>query len=230
MQAISLDNPINFDTDLSTMSLYDKVSGAHKGSSLETLLTRSLPYFLGAVILLLLLGGVKVYSSLYRDHAADLLQKGEALEGEGRLSLYREVVKKYPRSEAAMMARLYLGFQALQAGQLDQAHLDQVSLDQAVEWYDPVSRTHADPLFRITALHNLALAWDKKGDTAKAITYLKEASADPENAMKDYSQILLAHLYTKTGQNDQAREILKILSESGVAVKEEAAERLKWQK
>lgn len=207
------------------MSLYDKVSGGHKGSSLETLLARSLPYFLGAVILLLLLGGVKVYSSLYRDHAADLLQKGETLEGEGRLGLYREVVKKYPRSEAAMMARLYLGFQALQASQLDQARLD-----QAVEWYNPVSRTRADPLFRITALHNLALAWDKKGDTAKAITYLKEASADPENAMKDYSQILLAHLYTKTGQNDQAREILKILSESGVAVKEEAAERLKWQK
>lgn len=202
------------------MSLYDKVPSSHKGSRLETLLTRSLPYFLGAVILLLLLGGVKVYSSLYRDHAANLLQKGEALEGEGRLGLYREVVKKYPRSEAAMMARLYLGFQALQAGQLD----------QAAEWYDPVSHTHADPLFRITALHNLALVWDKKGDTAKAITYLKEASADPENAMKDYSQILLAHLYTKTGQNDQAREILKILSESGVAVKEEAAERLKWQK
>lgn len=169
-------------------------------------------------MVLLLLGGLKAYSVRYQEKGTMLLAEATQLPAGQRVVGYQGLVKKYPRSEAANLARLYLGYEALH----------QKKYDEAIGWYLPVSQSAADPMLRVSALQNLALAWREKGDPQRAIDYLTKASKDSDNATQDYTQLLLANLYADSGQTEKAKEIYKILAESGELVKAEAAKRLLW--
>ena len=143
-----------------------------------------LPYAFAGAVILLLLGGLKAYSSMYQGWAANLLESATEQAPEQKNRIYQEVIKKYSRSGAADLARIRLGSEALQ----------EKKYDEAIDWYLPLTQKAHLSLLRITALEDLALAWKGKGDLNKSVEYLKRASDDHANAARDYTQFLLARV------------------------------------
>lgn len=173
---------------------------------------KALTPFLGAaVIVLVVLAGMKGYSGYYEAKATEMSDRGDL----------EKVVKEYSRSEAARLARARLGKRALETK----------DYDKAIQWYAPLVEDQAAPvLLRIGAIQNMALAYLKKGDGPKAIELLEKATRERENRTADWSQLLLARVYEVNGQKDQARDIYKNLSEGAAetGIREEAKERLSW--
>jgi hypothetical protein len=151
-----------------------------------------IPLLVLAVLGLALFGGFKAYSAHYENKASQLLDRGE-----------NEVLaKEFGRSRAARVARLKLGKLAL----------DTKEYDRAIGWYAPVVDDKGAPaLLRVTAQQNLALAYFKKGDSAKAIELLNKTARDPENSSDDYTQLLVAYVQEAGGHKDQALGIYKRL-------------------
>jgi predicted negative regulator of RcsB-dependent stress response len=170
-----------------------------------------LPFVLLAVVAFALFGGFKAYKAHFESKASELLEKNE-LEA---------VARDYGNSKAAQVARIRLGKSAMDAKEFD----------RAVDWYAPVaSDTSAPALLRIAAKQNLALAYLKKGDAAKAAALLDDASEDPANSSNDYTKLLLAYVQETSGHKDKALEIYKILADGSkeASVKAEAQARTKW--
>jgi tetratricopeptide (TPR) repeat protein len=168
---------------------------------------------LAAVLLLTLLayGGLRYYASRYETGASLLLGRGEL----------REAAERYPRSKAAMVARLKLGREAIEGGKYD----------EAVAWYLPVvEKGAATPLLRSAAFQNLALAYLKKGETDRALEILEKSAADPGNVAPDYARLLLAKVYESKGDGDKALEIYKSLAEgaSSGLIRQEAKDKVAW--
>lgn len=176
---------------------------------------RILAPILGLLVVVALgFAGFKGYSSYTGTKASTLLHQEK----------FQEIVTRYPRSDAALIARMELGRQALK---------DQ-KWDEAIGLYREVvqrSRKSVQGLFHINALHNLAFALMEKGDGDQAVASLLQAVGDPGNVLSDYSRLLLARTYEKKGEMDKAKELYKSLSESAqtISLQEEAKERLLWQ-
>ncbi|HEX5038311.1 MAG TPA: hypothetical protein VFX30_14235 [bacterium] len=169
------------------------------------------PYILLVVVAFALFGVYKAYGAHYESKASGLLERGEL----------ETVAKEYGRSKAAQVARVRLGKQAMDAKEYD----------RAADWYGPVaSNASAPALLRITAKQNLALAYLKKGEAAKAVGLLDDASKDPANVSADYTQLLLAYAQETSGHKDKALEIYKTLADGSkeASVKAEAQARTKW--
>ncbi len=169
------------------------------------------PYVVVLLIVGLLYGGLRLYAARYEGKAALLFASGNL----------QEVVKGYPRSQAAEVSRVRLGGRALEEGRLD----------EALDWYRPVAEDrNSAPLLRIAALQNEALIYLKKGDPSRAAEILDKASRDVTNQASDYTQLLLAVVYSEKGEADKARVILKTLSEGAKSpsVQQEASARLAW--
>jgi len=173
-----------------------------------------LPFVVVAVIALLGFVGFKSYVSHYESKASDLFNQGQ-LEA---------VIQQYGRSNAARLARMKLGKQALDTK-------DAKDFDKAIQWYGAVAEDqNAPPILKVAAVQNLALAYLKKGDAAKAVSLLDQLSKDPFNRTADYTQLLLAYATEVKGDTDAAKNLYKSLSEgaSDAAIKDEAKERLSW--
>ncbi|HSA59050.1 MAG TPA: hypothetical protein VLJ37_05125 [bacterium] len=169
------------------------------------------PILAVAGVLLVLFAGLKAYSSYYQGKASALLNKGEL----------EVLAKDYGRSNAAKVARIRLGKLAL----------DGKEYDRAIDWYAPLASDASAPdLLRIAAGQNLALAYLRKGEAAKAAELLDRTARDPKNANADYTQLLLARAQEVSGNKDQAFAIYHTLSEGAKepSVKLEAREREKW--
>lgn len=169
------------------------------------------PIVIAALVALAAFGGFKLYAAHYEGQASDLLNQGE-LEA---------LTKDYGRSKAAQVARIKLGKTAL----------DAKDYDRAITWYGPVaSNASAPALLKIGAQQNLALAYLKKGDAAKAEDILAQAARDPQNVSSDYTELLLARTQEMGGHKDKALMIYRTLAEGAkeASVKAEAQERKKW--
>ena len=115
-----------------------------------------------------------------------------------------KVVDRYPRSSAARIARIQLGDKALA----------EEKWDEAIRLFQKVAEDRrSDAFLRITALQNEGLALAKKGEWVQSVAVLEKASKDPDNAMADYSSLLLAHVYALKGDEAESKEIYRILSE-----------------
>lgn len=172
---------------------------------------RLMPILAAVGFLLAVFAGFKAYSSYYEGKASGLLNKGEL----------EILAKDYGRSNAAKVARIRLGKQALEGKEYD----------RAIEWYAPLASDASAPdLLRIAAGQNLALAYLKKGEAAKAAEILDRTARDPKNANADYTQLLLARAQEISGDNNRALATYRTLAEGAKepAVKLEAQERKKW--
>jgi tetratricopeptide (TPR) repeat protein len=176
-----------------------------------------LPYVVVAVLAFALFGGFRAYSAHYEGNASQLLSAGQA----------EAVVKDYGRSKAARIARLKLGKTALDAKEYD----------RAIDWFTPVAGDQRAPaLLRVSAQQNLAFAYLKKNDAAKALGFLEAAAKDPQNSSNDYTQLLIAYALESEGSSgtagskDKALVIYKTLSDGSKepAVRAEAQARKKW--
>jgi predicted negative regulator of RcsB-dependent stress response len=176
------------------------------------------PFLIAGVLAFTLFGGFKAYSVHYEEKASRLLNEGQD----------EVLAKEYRRSKAAKIARMKLGKRSLDAKEYD----------RAVDWYGPVASDASAPaLLRVAAQQNLAFAYLKKGDAAKALEWLDKASKDPQNSSDDYTQLLIARVHEISGEvsgesvhKDKALMIYKTLSEGSrePAVQEEAQARKKW--
>lgn len=154
---------------------------------------------------------LQYYTYLYNDKASRLLSANQ----------FPDVVQKYGRSEAALLARMKLADQALTESRFD----------EALSYYkDTVEKAEKYPMIRISALQNQALVLVKKRNLDEALTLLDRAVKDPQNAIPDYSRFLIAHTYGLKGDLEKAKETYKGLSEAGVKpiIQGEAKERLSW--
>lgn len=170
-----------------------------------------LPFAIAFLVLGLAYGGFKFYRTHYESRASGLLAAGEP----------SRVVAEFPRSDAALMARMELGTKSLQEGKYD----------EAIQWYQAVSeRSKGSGILQISALHNRALAHVKKGEVEKAVPILEEAVQDPENPASDYSRLLLARTYEIKGDGEKALDLYKALTDGTKApsVQQEAKERMTW--
>lgn len=173
-----------------------------------------LPYLVSLAVLGLLIGAVSLYANHYGKQAAKLLDARPWSESQ-------PVIEKYPRSDAAMIARLSLGGAVLQRGEWD----------QAITILEPVSRVGDEKrLLRVVALQNIALARWKKGEPDAARELLKKLAEDTENPMADYSHLLLAELEQRENQRDQALKIYGELAQSATLqeVRRFAEARKQW--
>ncbi len=169
------------------------------------------PFAVAAVVLLVLFGAFKAYSSYYEGQASSLLNRNEL----------EVLAKDYGRSRASKVARIKLGKTALDAKEYD----------RAIDWYAPLAADNAAPaLLRVAAAQNLALAHLKKGEPTKGLEILDRTARDPQNANADYTQLLLARTQEMGGNKDKALEIYRTLAEGAkeATVKLEAQERKKW--
>ncbi len=157
------------------------------------------------VSLALIYLGMNAYQDLYQSKAAEFLKKGEP----------KIVIEKYSRSDAAILAHIKLGEEALK----------NEKYDDAIRYYEPLSQKKALPaVLRVGASQNLALAYLKKGQADLALDILKKISLDPENAHPDYAKLLEAHVWEVKGDMVKSQEIYKQLSEGAVSneIKQEA--------
>ncbi len=177
------------------------------------------PFAMILIVFSIFMGAFKVYVNHYQDKAAALLATASG-QGDKQKDIYQEVIKRYPRAEASWVARSLLGHEALEAKHYS----------EAIQWYQSLTTTSVTPMLRISALHNLALAYLEQGDWKKSLETLTQAVNDPENAMKDYSQLLLARVQEGLGNKDKAVELYQQLTESNPIVREEAKGRLSWLK
>ncbi len=170
-----------------------------------------LPFAVVGVIALIAFVGIRSYGSRYEAKAVHLLETGQ----------WEAVTREYPRSDAARLAYMKLGKQAL----------DAKDYEKAIQWYGPVSENAKAPaILRMAAAQNLALVHLKKGEAAKAVDVLGRAAKDPANRTADYTQLLLARAQEVKGDAEAAKVLYRSLSEgaSELAVKNEAKERLSW--
>jgi hypothetical protein len=173
-----------------------------------------------AMLILLLAAGIGIFK-FYRSFVAN---KASTLVSAPQISPadLEAVVKKYPKSDAASVARVKLGKKALDAGQWQ----------EAIRWYEPVSTNKsAAAVLRVTALHNMALASLKEDkNSEKALSLLDQARKDAGNEDVDYTDLLSAHVRELSGEKEKAVAIYKSLAEGAKdpVIKQEAQERLKW--
>lgn len=169
------------------------------------------PYAVLVMALAFVYLGLRYYQDVYDRRASTLLEQGHAAE----------VAERYGRSEAALVARMQLASKAL----------DEKRWDDAVTLFaDTVSRAQSFPMIRLAALQNEALALLKKGDYEQALRLLDRAVKDPQNAIPDYTRLLVARTYEMKGDLEKAQEAYKGLAAEGIKpyVQAEAKERLSW--
>ncbi len=169
------------------------------------------PYALVLLVLVMIYFALQYYTSLYNDKASRLLESGQLAD----------VVQRYGRSEAALLARMKLAATALQEGRLE----------ESLKLYgETVEHAERYPMLRIAALHNEALVYVKKGNFEEALKLMDRAVKDPQNAIPDYSRLLIGRTYELNGDLEKAKETYKGLSEAGVkpSIQGEAKERLSW--
>lgn len=163
-------------------------------------------------IFLALLAGIgifRIYSSHYDDQATQLLSQKELAA----------VVRDYPRSPSAAIARVKMGEEAL----------EKKNYDEAAKWFEPVANhLKGPPIVRIGALQTLAFIAMKKGDLNLAQEWMEKAVKDPGNVAPDYTKLLLAQILEQKNEPDKAHEIYQALSEGTpiTSIQEEAKSRL----
>ncbi len=170
-----------------------------------------LPYAALMMVLGLVYLGIRSYQDVYDRRASALLGQG----------LMTEVTERYGRSDAALVARMQLASKAL----------DEKRWDDAVRLFaDTVSRAQSFPMIRLAALQNQALALLKKEDYDQALRLLDRAVQDPQNALPDYTRLLIARTYEVKGDLEKAKEAYRGLGAEGIKpyVQSEAKERLSW--
>jgi predicted negative regulator of RcsB-dependent stress response len=167
------------------------------------------PFLIAGLLLLIGFGSLRAYVSHYNHKAASLL-------AEGNLEI---VAEQYPKSEAAGVARMKLGYKALEAK----------DYDQAVRWYLAASEDRSQSaILRINAMQNLALVYVKKNDFDSSFKLLNQAGKDPANLDPDYTRLLTGKVLEEKGETEKAKEVYKSLSEGSGSVQKEAKESLTW--
>ncbi len=134
----------------------------------------------------------------------------------------QELLTRYPRSDAAQIARMFLAEQALRSQQWD----------QAISLYEEILKVKiGNPFFRVTAHENLALAYRGKKDLVRSAELLRETVKDPENPAGDHSRLLLARVLGESDQPEEAEKILQELASSEDPLVRERSEKVKeWLK
>lgn len=173
-----------------------------------------IPVLVAVVTTALVLTGVFFYSRYSEEKAARML-------GSPPWPDAGEVLAEYPRSRAARLARLILGTQAIDKG----------DWDRAIEFFQPLTlQGDEEGLHRVSALHNLALIYARKGEFDTAQRMIKRATDDEGNPAPEYSQFLLGEIYRLAGQKEEAQRVYEDLAKNAVwgEVKGLAEGRQRW--
>lgn len=150
-------------------------------------------------------------------HAAK--KAAESLEA---VQAFEEVIKLYPKSNPAMLARLKLA----------DICFNKEDYGKAEEILAPMA-SGGSPIFRILALNNIAASRLARGDASGAAeTYIK-AFNDNKNPAKGLAYFNAALAYQKAGKKDEAKRILEELSKedfefSTPELREKVKEQLIW--
>ncbi|MBI2082909.1 MAG: hypothetical protein HYT76_05010 [Deltaproteobacteria bacterium] len=175
-----------------------------------------LTFFVVLVALGALWGAFYSYTQSYSRRAFRLLEGRPWSEAE-------EVIAKYPRSDAAVIAQLAMGKKALEEEKWDEAighykdrAFQNLSKDQAV--------------LRVVAIQNLALAYRGKQEWDRALMELRRAEKDPENKTPDYTRLLISQVLWEKGEIEESKKLLESLSKEALQpeVRKEAEAHLEW--
>ncbi|MBI4373361.1 MAG: hypothetical protein HY542_00640 [Deltaproteobacteria bacterium] len=161
-----------------------------------------------------LLGALYGYSQNYSKKAWRELEGRPWSEAGG-------VIADYPRSDAAIIAKLALAKKAL----------DEEKWDEAMVLYQALRDLPGRQLlFRLAARQNLALAYRGKKEYDLALNELREVEKDPANLMPDYTRLLKSHLLRERGEVEESKKILESLSKEALQpeIKREAEATLAW--
>lgn len=156
--------------------------------------------------------------------AKDLLFTAQKAAGQGQdaVTAYEKVIKEYPDSTSAQIARLELG----------NIFLGRNELTKAQEFIAPVAKAK-NPILRVIGLNNLAAAKLSSGDAKGAAEAYMQAYNDAGNPAKGVSYFNAALAYKKAGDNDSARKIFEGLSKEAAEfstpeLRERSKEQLIW--
>ncbi|OGP13139.1 MAG: hypothetical protein A3I75_03020 [Deltaproteobacteria bacterium RIFCSPLOWO2_02_FULL_50_16] len=218
------------------MALYNRIQGSSESGvmhqSLEILLrgvgyikTHQRRFVMGGIVLILVVGVLIawIYHLKSLNHQALVLysQAFQEKDATRSLSLYKDLVAEYPNSPSAPLARMALAKRAFQ----------EKEYDQVISWLEPVTRVDDSKAFlRLLALHNIATAYEAKGEWPKVIEYYQKAVVDTKNETREFSRYHLARAYEHAGQLEKARQFYKEIQDESqdVRLKELVARRLIW--
>ena len=158
-------------------------------------------FILGGVLFVIILASLIGWSLYIQSvsHKASILYSQAIQEKDStkKIGLFKDVVLQYPNSSSAQLARV----------SLSKENFAQKNYDQVIADLEPVTHVGKDMAFlRILAFHNIATAYEMKGDWEKAIVYYQKAVADSQNRTQDLSRYHLARAYENSGNKKQARE------------------------
>lgn len=134
------------------------------------------------VLLVFLIAGWFAYSAYNEKKAQDLLGKAMMLpggnaaaqEGVSRLALekYREVIEKYPGTDAANLSRYSMGIIYYKLNEVD----------NAIKSYEEfLSKARANELVAL-AYSGLGYCYEAKGDFSRASKYFEDSARDPNGS------------------------------------------------
>lgn len=134
------------------------------------------------IVVVFLIAGWYVYSAYNEKQAQDLLGKtmlfsdanAASQEGVSRLALekYKEIIDKYPGTDAANLARYSMGIIYYKLNEMD----------NAVKSYEEfLSKARSNELVAL-AYSGLGYCYEAKGDFAKAGKYFEDSAKDPNGA------------------------------------------------
>lgn len=181
----------------------------------------------GIVLLAVVVAGVLVAVSYFKntdDKAKDMLFMAQKAAGQGQdaVPAFEKVIKEYPGSVSAQIARLELG-------NIFFMRNDPV---KAQEFIAPVAKAK-NPIFRVIGLNNLAAAKLSSGEAKGAAEIYMQAYNDSKNPAKGMSYFNAALTYKKAGDNENARKIFEELSKEATEfstpeLREQSKEQLIW--
>ncbi|MBI2982036.1 MAG: hypothetical protein HYY44_07085 [Deltaproteobacteria bacterium] len=171
-------------------------------------------FLIGLLVLGGGLWGFQGYSEHYSKKAWRALESRPWSEAGG-------VITDYPRSDAAVIARLALAKKALDEEKWDEAMVPYQALRDLPE---------RQLLFRLAARQNLALAYRGKKEYDLALNELRAVEKDPANLTPDYTRLLESQLLREKGEVEEAKKLLETLSKEALQpeIRKEAEVTLAW--
>ena len=179
-------------------------------------------FALGVIVALVL--SASYYLNTKDEKAKELYYQAakKAADSDEAVQAFEEVIKLYPKSNPAMLARFKLA----------DIRFNKEDYGGAEEILAPMT-SGGSPIFRILALNNIAAGRFARGDALGAAeTYIK-AFNDNKNLARGLAYFNAALAYQKAGKKDEANKIFEDLSKedfefSTPELRERVKEQLIW--
>ena len=171
-------------------------------------------YYLGialAVIILVYLGmntytkyknrkGQEAYNIAYYALSKNIGQEADPEKIAQSAEQFQRVIEEYAATKAGKLALPELAF----------LRFEEKNYDEAISLYEQfLEKEKHRPAYQSLARMALAICYEEKGESQKAIEILEKLYNNPHNFIAEQSMLSLARLYRETNQNEQAKKILK---------------------